>query len=263
MNTEGLKIENGVLISYIGTDTEVTIPHGVTVIDEGAFTGRDDIVSVVIPDSVTDIREFAFYGCASLEEIVIPYGVKTIGESAFDSCSRLKKVTIPNSVISIGECAFQFTDLKSVVIPDSVTSIGESAFCCTSLESVYIPDSVTSIGEEAFDDCEMLIFIVCSNAVADLLDNEYHKEYTLANFVERFRDGTADDGVTEIWCDLILANPVSVFGVMKNNADFYRFITEKELIYPESVDDVIAITDSAECREMLLEYKDNNGWDDF
>ena len=116
------------------------------------YIGSD--TNVTIPDGVTSIGNYAFSYCKSLTSVTIPESVKSIGKSAFRNCDNLTAVTIPESVKSIGDSAFYYCDsLTSVTIPNSVTSIGEEAFShCDSLTSVTIPDSVTSIGENAFID---------------------------------------------------------------------------------------------------------------
>ena len=138
--------------------TRLTIPNGITCINEAAFSGCTSLTSVEIPDSVTSIGEDAFYGCESLTSVVIPDSVTSIGDCAFDGCYSLTSVVIGNGVISIGEDAFYDCEsLISVVIPDSVISIGEKAFWgCESLIRVVIPDSVISIGEDVFEGCENL-----------------------------------------------------------------------------------------------------------
>ena len=117
-------IEDGVLIQYKGTDTEITIPDSVTSIGDGSFFLCDSLTSIVIPDSVTSIGDMAFGNCSSLTSIVIPNSITSIGDLAFGDCSSLTSIVIPNSVTSIGMGAFyNCTSLKSIVIPDSIKTI--------------------------------------------------------------------------------------------------------------------------------------------
>jgi len=107
----------------------VTIPEGVTSIDDYAFSHCSYLTSVVIPSSVASIGESAFLGCSSLASIVIPSSVTSIGEEAFADCSSLILITIPSSVTSIGDYAFEgCLSLKSVTIGNRSCEIGESAF---------------------------------------------------------------------------------------------------------------------------------------
>lgn len=150
--------EKSILIKYTGHDKEVTIPEGVTKIEDFAFYSCDFLTFVVIPDGVTEIGESAFKDCSSLTSVVIPKGVTKIEDSTFSGCSSLTSVKIPASVKKIGESAFhECSSLKSVTIPAHVTKIGNYAFSgCTSLVSVKIPKSVTEIGRHAFYNCPKL-----------------------------------------------------------------------------------------------------------
>ena len=151
-----------VLINYKGTQTKLTIPYGITQINQGAFYGCASLTSIEIPDSVTAIGVGAFYGCASLTSIEIPNSVTEIGESAFSECEALSSVTISASLTAISEAVFSgCTSLTSIKIPNSVTSIGGGAFWgCTALKSIIIPNSVTYIGSFAFCNCTSMEEII-------------------------------------------------------------------------------------------------------
>lgn len=60
MNENVFVIEDGLLKEYLGSDSEVTIPEGVTSIGEGAFACCCTLTRVVIPDSVQRIDVSAF-----------------------------------------------------------------------------------------------------------------------------------------------------------------------------------------------------------
>ena len=146
-------VENGVLVKYSGTASEVKIPDGITYIGYLAFYGCKNLASIAIPDSVTIIGHSAFKGCDNLTSITIPDSVTDIGDNVFSNCINLTDITISRNAESIGDAAFFHCEkLKSVIIPESVKSIGVMAFYgCTELKSITIPDSVTDIGIGAFD----------------------------------------------------------------------------------------------------------------
>ena len=182
------------LVTSIGRDiTSITIPEGVTRIQEKAFWGCEAIKSITIPNSVRSIGDFAFYNCSSLLSITIPNSVTTIGKNVFSSCQSLTSLSIPNSVTSLGDWNFEnfssltyislpncVTEIKyaafkgcesltSITIPNSVTRIGRHAFeGCTSLTSVTIPNSVTTIGDWAFSDCTSLTSVTIPNSVKEI-----------------------------------------------------------------------------------------------
>lgn len=204
---DGFQIENGMLVKYTGSDTEVVIPNGVVRIDSYAFEDCDKLTSITIPESVHVIEESAFPGCVKLTEIKVDErnqyykaydgclydragttliqcpegkteasilsGVTRIGDRAFGDCSSLANITIPESVTEIGENAFYYCDsLADITIPESVTKIGLSAFAyCGSLTEITVPKNVAEIGEGAFRGCDELTEIKVDAG------NQYYKAY--------------------------------------------------------------------------------------
>jgi hypothetical protein len=147
----------------------ITIPNGITSIEDGAFQSCISLASLTIPNSVTSIGQYAFQGCTSLTSVTFasPSKVTSIGDGAFQGCTSFTSVTIPDSINSIGPEAFNgCTSLTSVTFasPSKITSIGYLAFySCTSLTSVIIPDSVTSIDVFAFQECINLTSITITS----------------------------------------------------------------------------------------------------
>ena len=185
VSTNGLLCSKDGCRLVSGRNGDVTIPDGVTTIDDLAFSGLW-LRSVTIPSSVTSLGASAFNGCC-LKSLTIPSSVTSIGKGAFSQCGELESidvdsanqtfistngllcskdgrlliqgvngdVTIPSNVTSIEGLAFYGRhNLKSVTIPPSVASIGAEAFKgCLRLTSVVIPPSVTNIGDRAFAYC--------------------------------------------------------------------------------------------------------------
>lgn len=67
--------------------TAVTVPSGVTILDEGTFGDCTALTSVTLPDTLKTIEDFAFYYCSNLKEITIPQSVTTISDNAFSVSS--------------------------------------------------------------------------------------------------------------------------------------------------------------------------------
>ncbi len=185
------KIEDGVVIEYLGHDTDIVIPDGVNTIGREAFQ-NSDIESVIIPNSVTQIYANAFYSCHNLHTLTIgsPRESKeeitvSLGCGAFQNCNALREVDIyvnlqllvhiyGSSAFNIGYCTDADAKLR---IHEGVTKIGNGVFegfktlgaltigpdvenieniafhSCISLREIHIPHSVTYIGEYAFYDC--------------------------------------------------------------------------------------------------------------
>ena len=76
-----------VIVSYVGTATDLTLPSDVTRIGQYAFLGSVSLTSVVISNSVTEIEKYAFYGCFSLKSVIIPESVVSVGESLFQGAN--------------------------------------------------------------------------------------------------------------------------------------------------------------------------------
>ncbi len=124
------------------TNTEYTIPDGVTTIGERAFEASK-LNSVVIPDGVEVIESGAFQ-FSGIESVTLPNSVQSIGAYAFYWCSGLKSVTIPNGITTISEGTFGMSArLESVAISSSVKIIEKGAFVgCNDLKEIKIPAEV-------------------------------------------------------------------------------------------------------------------------
>ena len=147
--------EQGYLMGYYGSETEITLPAFFRAYD-GTFITK------------YAIYDYAFVYCIGLTSVTIPDSVTSIGMGAFVYCLGLTSVTIGEDVTSIGNYAFRdCSSLASIIIPGSVTSMGMGAFAyCTGLTSVIIPDSVESIGASAFYGCDSLVSVYYTGDMA-------------------------------------------------------------------------------------------------
>ncbi len=132
-------ILGNVLVKYNGSDTDVTVPDGITAIAD-AYFGKP-IVNIDLND-VTYIGNNAFYGCRELLSIELSASVTEIGDMAFSGCTSLKSVTYGDGLVSVGFCAFAN---------------------CSALESFKYTGSrtpaLTDIGECAFWNCRRLYYL--------------------------------------------------------------------------------------------------------
>ena len=188
--------------TYSNTINKVVIQPGVTSIGGYAFSECKNLTSITIPEGVTRIEDGVFSGCG-LRSITIPKGVTSIGRYAFQECSSLTSITIPEGVTIIGAEAFRgCSSLKSITIPEGVTSIGAGAFRgCSSLKNITIPESVTSIEENAFYACDGLIDVTYHSTMErwEKISIESNNNYLL-NATIHCTDGdilpTAENSIT-------------------------------------------------------------------
>lgn len=121
----GANIQNGVLLGYYGSESDITLPNTVTRINDEALKGNKKIVSVTIPGSVKDIGNNAFQGCPNLEEIIFTNPDKAsntliIRVSAFQDCPKLTKCEIPARAYQVVGNIFKgCTSLKEVKVNDN------------------------------------------------------------------------------------------------------------------------------------------------
>ncbi len=143
--TEG----TAVITSYIGEETEVTVPAVISAVVEVALT-EEEIAAlpkteetekktrkttkvptkkVIQEFAVTGIDSGAFFGNETVESVVVEEGIETIGDAAFQNCKAMKSIKLPESLLSIGTRAFYGCEVLSELnIGSKVNSIGYMAF---------------------------------------------------------------------------------------------------------------------------------------
>ena len=150
--SDGLFIEDHIVVKCRPWVSSVCIPEGVTGIGGSAFYGRSGLTSVTIPESVTSIGDIAFRDCKGLTSITIPESVTSIGSSAFYGCDNL--TTLNLDCENVSSWFANNTKLVSLTLGEHVKNIGQKAFSgCTGLRSVTIPANVIWIDQTAFNGC--------------------------------------------------------------------------------------------------------------
>lgn len=202
---EKFEIEDGVLKSYRGHDTDLMIPEGITSIEWNALPYRGkEFECITIPKTLIEIPDgmFAEVKVKQVEvvegnpryytkngllidrqnktlvraysgsEIPADGSVICIGKMAFKGRDNLKNMVIPATIIEIGKGAFEgCSSLEKVVIPDSINTIDYTVFYnCKNLTDVYLPDSITKIDNYAFAGCSSFVKFVIPKAVESIGD---------------------------------------------------------------------------------------------
>ena len=176
--------------------TSVTIPEGVRVIEDNAFTACAALSTVTLPESIEKIGALAFADTEWMRnhpynvegkfmveqnillaadrracdgEVVIPDGIRYIAGQAF-RCCEMTAVSIPETVTGLGYGAFEgCTQLLAVTIPEGVFEIGKYAFSdCRLMETISFPSTICSIGDGAFLGCDLLETVTFSEEAHSL-----------------------------------------------------------------------------------------------
>lgn len=166
-DTNAFEIYGTILAKYHGKDRVVTVPEGVTCIDQSAFYGCYEMEEVYLPKTLVRMERSAFAECHNLRKVVICPGLDAIGDTAFENCQKLEEIELPLSLQYIGRMAFaKCISLRSIKIPKNVTRLSYGLFMAdSSLEQVELPLYVSGIGECAFYFCKSLKEITVPESV--------------------------------------------------------------------------------------------------
>ena len=123
-------------LEYMGTCaffgsglTAVTVPAGVTVLEQGVFAQCQQLKTATLPESMVAIHKDAFSRCYALRALSLPTSLETIGEHAFFSCVQLKELTFSENLSSIGPAAFYgCSKLEALRFTGSAPQLSEQAF---------------------------------------------------------------------------------------------------------------------------------------
>ena len=173
IDENGFHIEDGVLLSYSGSETDITIPDTVETIADFTFLGNQNankIEVVRLGTGVQKVEVNAFAGLDNLVELMIAennlsfvYEDGLIMTSDGSILLRYERegetsFTIPESVRFVAAHAVQGTELEEIDFGDNLEYIGYNAFAGNyALKAIYLPDSVKYISEGAFSGCSSAV----------------------------------------------------------------------------------------------------------
>lgn len=239
----GFEIVNNILVRYLGNDTIVNVPKGITVIGPNAFHGRQ-IKKIILPDGVKTICNRAFNRLKSLSEVSIPDSLETIENSAFSFCGKLESVDL-SGVINIGAEAFQYcSSLKDIVLSEKLENIESGAFSsCRALKSIgvngshgmvesVLPEELKVLGSSVFDGCESLREITIPGSVQRIGVRAFYGCKSLTKAI--LQEGIEEIGeeAFENTTSMVSINiPSSVSNIGKDA--FFRCNCSKEIAFPE------------------------------
>lgn len=174
--------ENGVLLSYNGTSTELEIPatYSLSSTVEQVEMTSSSIYTLVDRANVLGITNYKIenqtgnytdeFGNVFYQEKYImtydkrkviegtDYQVTGIGANAFQNNSKITSVVLPETIKTIGSNSFMgCSNLRTITLPEHLERIEDSAFYnCRLLNEIEIPNTVSYIGSQAFHYCTNL-----------------------------------------------------------------------------------------------------------
>ena len=164
---EPVVIEGNKLVYYPEEcmDAHYTVPNGVEIIGEYAFSGNQWLVHVTLPESVRVIEEGAFEGCYNLHRVDMPSTLEYLGAVAFAQTNV--NCVIPEGLAELPPQAFCAAGMKgTVVIPEGVTDIGYECFAFGyDIADIYLPASLQTIGGQTFQQGATFWYIWAFNSV--------------------------------------------------------------------------------------------------
>ena len=168
IKTSSFVVSSSKALKYIGNDSRVVVPDGITELSSCLFWDNQKIEEVILPDSLISLGGDTFYNCSNLKKVNIPKNVRFIGNNPFAGCPCLTLSN--NSDYLIYEDGVLFnrdkTRLiyyslarpnKEYIIPSGVKVIGKHAFyLANNLEFVTLPSSLIKLENNPFSGCKNL-----------------------------------------------------------------------------------------------------------
>lgn len=141
-------------------------PKALTSIPQEVREYRQKITSVTLPDGITTIEDNAFHDCVNLTRVELPGSLQSIGVQAFVYCQKLEKVQLSQQV-KLGHSAFSgcraMADENGFIIV-----LGELHGYVGAAEHVTLPEGVTRVRLGAFSSKQNLKSIVFSKDVLEI-----------------------------------------------------------------------------------------------
>ena len=237
---EGVTSIDEYAFQYYKNIDEITLPESLTEIGENAFY-NSSIKTIKIPDSVVSIGSSAFSYCENLTNVILPSGIDKINIGVFSNCYGLTEFNIPKNITAIGESAFYNTGLTSITIPGNVKTIGERAFFnCGNLTKIELGNGVTEIGEEAFYGCKSVTDITIPDSIISLDSSafacDYYEEDIKPIFLHISEGSvTVNSTMTYGLSDRVnsISFPESITSIGECSFDYFKQLTD--VVIPDTV----------------------------
>ena len=97
-------------------------------IDNDAFNGCSSLTTITIPEGVTNLQNCTFQDCKALESVSIPSSIKSIDRQTFYGCYNITSVTIKRKKpLSIDYFTFPSRSIATLYVPYGCKTAYEEA----------------------------------------------------------------------------------------------------------------------------------------
>ncbi len=161
-------IENSTAVKYVGSNSKVVVPEGITALATSLFWDNQNIEEVVLPKSLINLGGDTFYNCFNLKKVNIPMNVKFMGNNPFAGCPKLDLVNESNNFNFVDGVLYNkdfskliYCSIKQAKgnyhINESTKIVGKHSFyLCDELTEITIPKSVIKLENNPFSGCSKL-----------------------------------------------------------------------------------------------------------
>lgn len=128
-------------------------------IAENATNMDYNLYALVFPEGLERIENGAFSGANNLMYIKFPSTLKVIGDDAFYN-AQASRIDWSEGLREIGARAFAYDYEDLLTLPSTVTTIGDSAFEHSHFQELHLSGNLESIGSRAFASNTFLAYMV-------------------------------------------------------------------------------------------------------
>lgn len=161
------EIKGKKLINYIGNESTVTVPAGITEIGDKVFCSNKNIREIILPEGLisieTDIRSesSAFAWCENLEKLILPDSLTNMPDGSLRGVENQDKIQYNqyDNGLYLGNeknpyvCLVKTVskNINKIIVPEGCRIICAYAFDdCKDLKNISLPDSIVRIEDEGY-----------------------------------------------------------------------------------------------------------------
>ena len=234
-------IENGTLVAYTGSETEITLPDEVITIGSNAFADAEN--------------------AGNITTINLNSGIKNIDEKAFEGASALTQINVPdgndNFVFADGVLMATDGSINFSLSPDGDIDVNkfidtirimESNVDFIGKRSTFVFGELTIVAQNFISDYDKndTYFVIETFSVFGQTFNLYDSKYDSS-----FSSGLIGDDVKYT---LLLTDEVFLYSKTAGDVGYYLIITENNVY--EYEDTKVILPDSEEARNNPTWYND-------